>query len=51
MSKIKVILSWKTSPRKRGGLEKIFSIKNNDWTEIENWKNNILMFNQTISTF
>ena len=42
MSKIKVILSWQTSPRKREGLQKIFAIKNNDWTEIETWTNTML---------
>ena len=39
MNKIKVILSWKASPKKREGAEKIFTVKNNDWTEIETWKN------------
>ena len=42
MSEIKVILSWQTSPRKREGSQKIFAIKNNDWTEIETWKNIML---------
>ncbi len=42
MSKIKVILSWKASPRKREGVKKIFTVKNNDWTEIETWKNTAL---------
>jgi len=38
MNKIKVILSWKASPRKREGTEKIFTVKDDDWTEIETWK-------------
>lgn len=42
MSKIEVILSWQASPRKRDGLQKIFAIKNNDWTEIETWTNTML---------
>ena len=42
MNKIKVILSWKASPRKREGVKKIFTVKNNDWTEIETWENTTL---------